>query len=113
LPLGARQFNDDFYPHAPDPDDLEDAEIIAVVEGVSQIGQYQVVVINKGLDDNMEIGHILAVQRREVKVHDQAITLPRQQVGMIMVFKSFDKVSYALVMKTTLPIHIYDIVTAP
>jgi len=113
LPLGERKFNDDFYPHAPDPDDLQDAEIIAVVEGVSQIGQYQVVVINKGLESNMEKGHILAVHRKEVRVKDQEITLPRQQVGMLMVFKAFERVSYALVMKATLAIHIYDAVTAP
>jgi len=113
LPLGERKFNDDFYPHTPDPDDLEDAEIIAVVEGVSQIGQYQVVVINKGLESNMERGHILAVHRRETRVKDQEITLPRQQVGMLMVFKAFERVSYALVMKATLAIHVYDAVTAP
>jgi hypothetical protein len=113
LPLGERKFNDDFHPHAPDSNNLEDAEIIAVVEGVSQIGQYQVVVINKGSDEDMEVGHVLLVHKREIRVKDKEITLPRQQVGTIMVFKTFDKISYALVMKATSAIHIYDMVTAP
>lgn len=113
LPLDERKFNDDFYPHAPDPNNVEGAEIIAVVDGVSQIGQYQVVVINKGSDENMEVGHVLLIHKREIRVKDQEITLPRQQVGTIMVFKTFDKISYALVMKATSAIHIYDLVTAP
>jgi len=117
LPLGERSFNEDFYPHAPQFLD-DDAQIIAVVDGVSRIGQYQVVVLNKGLEDNIEVGHIVAVENRnqgqiEDEVDNETIILPNRRAGIAMIFKPFERVSYALIMKATLPIRIYDKVTLP
>lgn len=117
LPLGERSFNEDFYPHAPLFLD-EDAQIIAVVDGVSRIGQYQVVVLNKGTEDDMEIGHIVAIENRNVdevedKIADETVEIPNRRAGIAMVFKPFDRVSYALIMKATLPIRLFDKVTIP
>lgn len=119
LPTGDRTINEDFHPHNPEADLLEGAKIISVVEGVSQIGQYQVVVINKGTENGLERGHILAVNRSGHSMQDdmdedkEIVKLPGQRAGTLLVFKPFETLSYALVMKATFPIKTLDEVTAP
>jgi hypothetical protein len=81
------------------------------------IGQYQVVALNRGSSHGLEAGHILAVSQRGDVVRDKYskgglgasaglsrgsnVQLPHERVGIVMVFKAFDKMSYALVMETT------------
>ncbi|MCP4701006.1 MAG: peptidoglycan-binding protein [Gammaproteobacteria bacterium] len=115
LPLGTRAFERNFKPHPSEP--IENGEIIGVVDGVSQIGQYQIVVSNKGLENGIEIGHTLGIYRggRQVwdKVSGTQVHLPATQIGKILVFRVFDRVNYGLVMKATHPIHVYDKIDAP
>jgi hypothetical protein len=115
--LGERTFNEDFIPHLLPPDSLENAKIIWVVDGVSQIGQYHVAVINKGLEDGIERGHIFVVNHNRQPIEDtirkEMVQLPPVRSGTIMVFQPFDRVSYALVMKSTLPISQFDEVIVP
>lgn len=110
-----RHFAEDFHPHS--PQQLTDAYIIAVTGGNSLIGKYQIVVINKGLNDNIEHGHLLAVVKSNRQItttrQDESITLPNQKIGSLLVFKVFDTVSYALVMTSALPINLFDEVTVP
>lgn len=114
-----RRFEQDFRPHS--PGSLEGAEIMAVVDGVSEIGQYQVVVINKGEQDGMENGFVLGVFKGGRKVKDTVraenddseLVLPREQSGVLLVFRVFDTLSYALVMQASRSIHIHDIVDKP
>jgi hypothetical protein len=84
---------------------------------VAQIGQYQVVVLNLGRQEDMEPGHVLAVMQKGAVVEDTIagddVKLPDVKAGTVMVFRVFDRVSYALVMRATKAIHINDIVTNP
>lgn len=75
--------------------------VIAVLDGVSRIGQYNVVVLNRGQEHGLEAGHILEIMQsgRTVRDGTQKITLPDERAGIIMVFKTFSNLSYALVMK--------------
>jgi hypothetical protein len=41
------------------------------------------------------------------------VTLPTERAGTMMIFRSFDKVSYGLIMESEKPMRIGDIVTAP
>jgi hypothetical protein len=119
VPLEKQVFYEDFHPHSPEPYIVEGAKIIAVTEGTTQIGQYQVVVIDKGLDDGIEIGHTLNVMRSGHTIVDtidedaEEVKLPGQYAGTLLVFRPFDTVSYALVMKATFPIKLFDEVVAP
>jgi len=118
LAVEKRDFGKNFYPRVPNIDTLEDARIIAVVDGVSQIGQYQVVVVNIGLNDGIERGHLLQVNKGGRLIPDpkdskNILKLPSEKSGSLMVFKSFDDISYALVMKALSPLHIFDEVTIP
>ena len=110
-------YNDNFIPHPPKLD--VKGNIIAVMEGLTQIGQHQVVVINKGKRDGMEVGHVLAIYQKGATVKDtvtnqkKQVTLPDERAGLLMVFRTFDKLSYALILKATINMHVMDKVTNP
>ncbi|MEJ2425295.1 MAG: LysM peptidoglycan-binding domain-containing protein [Candidatus Thiodiazotropha sp.] len=107
----------DFQPKVPDGD--IEGRIIAVLNGVSQIGQYNVVVLNKGANVGLEPGHVLEILQGGNEVRDiikgrgETVTLPLEKAGMLMVFRTFEKVSFALVMDATKPLHVLDWVRPP
>lgn len=68
LPVRENQPDQTFIPHA--PDSKIDGQIIAVVDGVSRIGQYQTVVINRGEQDGLETGNVLAVFQTGETIRD-------------------------------------------
>ncbi|WP_455205237.1 LysM peptidoglycan-binding domain-containing protein [Kaarinaea lacus] len=110
--------DDTFVPHA--PESMIEGQIISVVDGVSVIGQYQTIVINKGEQDGLENGHVLAVYQTGIKVRDsrglhnaETITLPDSKAGILLVIRTFDRVSYALVMEATRAMRIHDYVRNP
>ncbi|MGQ0658837.1 MAG: LysM peptidoglycan-binding domain-containing protein [Chromatiales bacterium] len=155
-----------FFPHAPKNQIL--GNIVAVVDGVQEIGRHQVVVLNIGTKDGIDPGTVLAInqsglivddktatEQREkeddkplkfqrsdylpldnalehvfndvrdnkravdkkfgVKFHSvpEKVVLPAERAGELMVFRSFDKVSYGLVMQTYRPVHLFDRVSNP
>jgi hypothetical protein len=115
LPADDGFVEQNFMPHAPAR--FVDGTILAVHGGVMQIGQYQVVVIDKGSEAGVDIGSVLAVYQASARVRDtiadEVVKLPRERAGTIMVFRTFPRLSYALVMSATRPIHIHDAVTSP
>ncbi|MEO8224816.1 MAG: LysM peptidoglycan-binding domain-containing protein [Gammaproteobacteria bacterium] len=108
-----------FEPRAPDRP--VEGRIVHVVDGVTQIGQYQVIVINRGTRDGLAPGHVLSVWQSGDKVADtvdtalfaRKVQLPDERAGTLMVFKTYDRLSYALVMQAEGPIHTLDKVRNP
>lgn len=118
LPKRDAGFDQTFIPHP--PDSPIDGQIIDVVDGVSRVGQYQTVVINKGESDGIETGHVLAVFQSGQKVRDpragadgETVTLPDVKAGIVMIIRSFELVSYAMVMDSDRDMKIYDYVRNP
>lgn len=91
------------------------ARVISVYGGVSQAGQNTVITLSKGARDGLESGHVLALYRKgeEVKNEGEKFTLPDERYGLVFVFRVFDKVSYALVMQTRLPVQLLDRAQTP
>ncbi|HXU94428.1 MAG TPA: LysM peptidoglycan-binding domain-containing protein [Gallionella sp.] len=91
------------------------SRIISVYGGVSLGGQSTVVTLNKGKRDGLEVGHVLALYRKGETVKDNGdnVTLPDERYGLAFVFRVFDKVSYALVMQTRLPVQLLDRAQTP
>lgn len=94
--------------------------IISVLGGVSQIGIDNVVVIDKGKLDGLLAGHELDIYQNSGSVRDpysavknDTVQLPNELAGMLMVFRTFDRVSYALVMQATNALHVLDRVQTP
>lgn len=108
-----------FLPHHPGKS--IDGQIVAVLGGVGQIGQYDVLVLNRGADQGVDPGTVLGIYRKGDKVNDpnstffsrSTITLPTERTGILMVFRTFKDTSYALVMQATHEIHVADIIGNP
>jgi hypothetical protein len=104
-----------FFPRSPST--TVEGRIVSVVGGVTQIGQYQVVVLNRGSNNGVSVGDVLNVWQTGETVKDRvrggSVRLPDEQAGTIMVFKTYDRISYGLVMEATEAIHVHDIVRNP
>jgi hypothetical protein len=104
-----------FFPRA--PSNPIEGRIISVVGGVTQIGQYMVVVLNRGSNNGVSVGDVLTVWQTGQKIDDRFgggnVKLPDEEAGTIMVFKTFDRISYGLVMEATQAIHIHDTIRNP
>jgi LysM repeat protein len=104
-----------YFPRAPGKQ--VKGRIIAALNAVSEIGSNNVVTISLGQRDGMEEGHVLRVlyhqgERTDPVTHG-SYELPDEDAALLMVFRTFEKVSYALVMNATQPIHLYDTVVTP
>ncbi len=116
MPSNEDEFSLNFFPEPPSSRIY--GSILNVLNGVSQIGHLDIVVIDKGLRENLKQGHILNIYQRGRVIKDpfknnEEIQLPEEIAGTLMIFRVFKRVSYALVMKSTAPIHILDKVRTP
>jgi len=107
--------------------------IISVIDGTKDIGQYQIVVINRGKRHGIDAGHVLAVDTAGKVVSDvygkqpgyarylgkagtsfaPKVKLPDERAGTLLIFKSFDRVSYGLVVGAANIIRVQDVVHNP
>ena len=108
-----------YVPHAP-PRGIKGRVIAGPDDSVSEIASLQVVAINRGRREGIEVGHVLALYRDRPAVtpanavnSKEQIRLPAERYGMIFVFRVFDKLSYGLVMNSTRPVNVLDVVQAP
>jgi hypothetical protein len=113
MPKTDEEFTLNYFPRPPETS--INGSIIGVPGGVSQIGLLNVVVIDKGTKDGLLMGHELAIYQNSsiTTSSSDAVKLPDEQVGTLMVFRPFERVSYALVMKAAQAIHILDKVKTP
>jgi len=104
-----------FFPRSPST--AIDGRIISVVGGVTQIGQYMVVVLNRGSSNGLSVGDVLTVFQAGEEVKDRfgggTVRLPEEEAGTVMIFKTYDRISYGLVMEATQAIHIHDAARNP
>jgi hypothetical protein len=117
----------DFVPHAPEQE--VDATVIAVKD-LTIMGQYHVVALNRGTKAGLEPGHVVAIERSGDIVRDKYsqgglnagmgrlkrgpnVRLPSERAGVAMIYKAFDRMSFALVMEATHEIRQGDRATNP
>lgn len=116
LPIEERVLDATFQPRAPEQP-LNDAFMIAVDGGVSQIGTTDIVVINRGAREGMEVGHVLAIYQTGEVIFDEVarnnVRLPDERAGLAMIFEVAEKASYALVLKANRPLKVMDKVKNP
>ena len=115
LPLEERELVSEFMPRAPDHD--VDGAIQAVPGGVRFIGRLQVVALNRGRRDGLATGHVLEVEQLGERVVDprtgESLRLPGAGAGLVMVFRPYEKMSYALVMQASRMLEVGDRIHNP
>jgi hypothetical protein len=132
LAVAEDDYGVNFFPRSPEQE--IEGNIISVFDGVSQVGQYQIVVLDRGARNGIENGHVLSIYQKgdtvidpilsgredetyfntnnKGKDREAAVTLPEEHAGVAMIFKNFEKVSYAIVMKASRAIHLHDKVSS-
>jgi hypothetical protein len=118
IPMDNTSFERDFFPKPPSTD--VSGKIVALVDSISKSGAFQTIAINLGNRDGVESGNILRIRRNGDVIPDLnekdpnfSVRLPDEKIGMAMVIRSFEKMSYALIMEASMPISIQDYVESP
>ena len=110
-----RKITTTFHPSA--PTEAIDGQMIAVDGGVRNIGQYAVVVLNRGSREGLEPGNVLAVFKAGNVVRDpytnERVELPAERAGLLMVFQTYEKMSYGLILTASRPLTVGDRVRNP
>jgi hypothetical protein len=106
-----------YTPHK--PEQKIEGRIVSVYGGVSEAGKFSIVSLNQGTRNGIEIGHVLALARNRVVIQrnendeKEIVKVPDERFGLIFVFRTFDRLSYALVMQSEGPLKINDFVRTP
>jgi len=124
-----------YVPHA--PDQAVDGRIIALANDAVETGRGYLVTLDRGTRDGIEVGHVLAIyhpapvivdprpyeggdvlsklsdQTRAIIPPTRYLNLPPERSGLLFVFRVFDRLSYAIVLNTTEPIVVGDVVRKP
>jgi len=118
LPIDNTNFERDFFPKPPGTQVR--GEVLSLLDAISMLGQYQTLAINLGSRDGIETGNLLVVKRVGAVIPDSEeedptfkLKLPNERVGLVMIIRSFEKMSYALVMEASRPIVVTDYVESP
>lgn len=110
-----RSIDSTFFPSAPEGE--IDGQLLAVEGGLSQVGRMDVVVINRGEREGLEIGNVMAIYKEGGTVRDRVkgdiVRLPEEKAGLLMVFRTFEKMSFALVLEASRPLSVNDTVRRP
>lgn len=117
LPTEERRLESTFFPRAPRADIRGSIMKVLGGVGMSTIGMYDAIAINKGEADGLATGDILEVFRRGDRIKDPnrygTVQLPAERSGIIMVYRVFEKMSYALVLQASIPLTINDLALSP
>jgi len=124
LPLDEATYDPYYYPHAPHAVP-KNAKVIAFADALDAAGRRQVVALSIGAKDGVENGQTYAIFEPGETVHDdvasdswdrgvgEKVTLPEEFVGHVMVFRTFNRVSYGLIMDGLRPVHRGDRLAMP
>lgn len=118
LPSGAVEIGAGYSPH-PAPRGVV-GHIIGVMDGVTQIGQFSVVALDRGSANRVEVGHVFEIWQKGAAIRDtvgprfgEKIVGPEQKAGVLMIFLTYRRVSFGLVMRAERFIHVLDLIRAP
>jgi len=112
-----------YAPHAPTQKIA--GRIMSIYGGLGRVGEagrFSIISLNRGKADGLEVGHVLALYSaggtvrdvsKEKSAPDANITLPDERMGLVFVFRVFDRIAYALVMNAERPVNVRDVVQTP
>lgn len=105
-----------FYPRAPEDEKIK-GYILKEQNRVTELGPLNVVVVTLGEREKVVPGHVFKIMSQKETRKDpktkKRYQIPHEQVGLMMVFRVFEKVSYALITDSQRPINAGDVVIHP
>jgi len=119
LPMDKSSQSNLYFPKLPDRQ--VHGQVISLFDALFGVAKYQIAVVNLGASDGLETGNLLATYEKGDTLRDdydpsnkgRMVKMPDERSGLMMIFRTFDKVSYGLVMESTNVIHKYDLVATP
>jgi LysM repeat protein len=117
LPVNDNPYDPYYYPHAPKAEP-KGGHVVALADSLYAAGRHQVIALSVGRQDGVDNGTTFSVFQPGEVVHDERsfgphVKLPKEFVGHVMVFRTFDHVAYALVMDDVRPIRPGDTLAMP
>lgn len=105
-----------YAPHAPSAKVA--ARVASIYGGVAQAGQNQIVALNRGKEDGLDVGSVLQLMHGGRVVKDRTgdkakIAIPEENYGSVFVFRVFNHVAYALVMQVRDAVQLGDAAVSP
>ena len=98
-----------FYPTNAE-DVVTGGHVVRVMGSIGTAAQNSVVTIDRGSLQGVQVGHVFSINQKGEVVTDpktkERVQLPGQRIGNVMVFKSFEHLSYAYVLDSELPIKV-------
>jgi nucleoid-associated protein YgaU len=115
LPNSSAALRAEFQPGAPARDVT--GIILDVQGGVTQVGKMDIVMVNLGARDGIDVGNVMAIYKTGETVRDDIakglVKLPDVRAGLLMYFSVYERMAYALVLKADQPLKVGDIVDMP
>ncbi len=118
LPIENSNLEQDFFPVP--PKHQVSGRIISLLDGITQLAQYDTVAINLGERDDITTGNVLVINRLGKVIVDRneeesnfQVKLPDERIGLLMVIRTYDKMSFALIMEADEPIRLNEQITTP
>ncbi|PCJ27727.1 MAG: hypothetical protein COA96_02435 [SAR86 cluster bacterium] len=115
-----------------EPSSQMSGQIIAFLSAESLASQLDTVVINLGIRDELEIGDILSIQHEGTYTTDEVersrmsfkekfrtffnqsrLRIPGKEIGTLLVYKTFEQLSYAVILASTEPAELFNEVVSP
>lgn len=115
LVVAAKEVFRSYMPHSPET--TIKGRVLSIYGGVAEGGRHSIVAISKGAREKLEPGNVLALYRTgaTIKTDDtkETVKLPDERYGLIFIFRTFEKISYGLVMQSNRPVQLNDTVLTP
>ena len=119
LPADQNHVDNSFTPKSPDASIA--GKVIHLHEAISQVGTYQIVVTNVGSTDGIQKGDVVSIAQAGRLTSDpfadgdqgDKVQLPDEETAVALVFRIFDRVSYAFIMDANRPVRVGDKVRNP
>ncbi|MBK9447210.1 MAG: LysM peptidoglycan-binding domain-containing protein [Betaproteobacteria bacterium] len=107
-----------YAPHKPDT--AIEARVASVYGGVGAAGRGSIITLNRGTSNGIEVGHVLAIYRNRSDTFrnyetdaKETVDLPNERFGLVFVFRTFARVSYALVLNSNGSVNLNDLLLNP
>lgn len=115
LPRETSPLDPSFFPST--PSGTMQGQIVGLLDNKSKAAQFESIVIDIGARDGLRVGDILSIERAVPPVRDpisnKPVALPATEIGLVLTYRTFEKLSYGVILSLTQPSAKGDIVSAP